>query len=261
MTQPPQPPLRGRCFLVTRPATQAAPFVAQINALGGEAICIPTIEIAPPGSYQDLDLAVVDLDTYQIVILTSVNAVQALFARMLENNQYFGMLRQLELVVVGPKTAEALAQYKLRPTLMPADHRAEGILAELLARGVAGKRIFYPRAAAARPLLARELRAAGATVIDPVAYETVIPQKNAEKIRTLLEKGDLDAICFSSSSTFRHLQQMLGADLARLKGTTAFFSIGPQTSKTIREAGFDIDLEPESWTMEALLQGMVNYYR
>lgn len=264
MTQPahpPQPPLRGRCFLVTRPATQAAPFVAQINALGGEAICIPTIEIAPPVSYQELDLAVVDLDTYQMVILTSVNAVQALFARMLENNQYFGMLRQLELVVVGPKTAEALAQYKLRPTLMPADHRAEGILEELLARGVAGKRIFYPRAAAARPLLARELRAAGATVIDPVAYETIIPQKNAEKIRALLEKGDLDAICFSSSSTFRHLQQMLGADLARLKGTTALFSIGPQTSKTIRAAGFEVDLEPESWTMESLLQGMVNYYR
>lgn len=261
MTQPLQPPLRGRCFLVTRPATQAAPFVAQINALGGEAICIPTIEIAPPASYQDLDLAVVDLDTYQMVILTSINAVQALFARMLVNNQYFGMLRQLERVVVGPKTAEALAQYKLRPTLMPADHRAEGILTELLARGVAGKRIFYPRAAAARPLLARELRAAGATVVDPVAYETVIPQENAEKIRTLLEEGGLDAICFSSSSTFRHLQQMLGADLACLKGTTAFFSIGPQTSKTIREAGFEVDLEPESWTMEALLQGMVNYYR
>lgn len=254
-------PLAGRRFLVTRPTEQAAPFVAQINALGGEAICVPTIEIAPPASYKELDLAVVDLDTYQMVILTSVNAVQALFARMLENNQYFGMLRQLELVVVGPKTAEALAQYKLRPTLMPADHRAEGMVAELLARGVAGKRIFYPRAAAARPLLASDLRAAGATVIDPVAYQTVIPQENTEKIRSLLTSGELDAICFSSSSTFRHLQQMLGADLARLKGTTAFFSIGPQTTQTIREYGFAVDLEPETWTMDALLQAMVNYYR
>ncbi|MBD1400716.1 uroporphyrinogen-III synthase [Pelovirga terrestris] len=254
-------PLGGRRFLVTRPADQAAPFVAQINALGGEAICLPTIEIVPPASYKELDLAVGDLDTYQMVILTSVNAVQALFARMLENNQYFGLLRQLELVVVGPKTAEALAQYKLRPTLMPVDHRAEGMVKELLAREVTGKRILYPRAAAARPLLAAELRAAGATVIDPIAYQTVIPQENTEKIRSLLAAGELDAICFSSSSTFRHLHQMLGADLAHLKGTSKFFSIGPQTSQTIREGGFEVDLEPETWTMDALLQAMVNYYR
>ncbi len=261
MTEAAQLPFSGRCFLVTRPAAQAAPFVAQINALGGEAICVPTIEIVPPASYKELDLAVLDLDTYQMIILTSVNAVQALFARMLENNQYVGMLRQLELIVVGPKTAEALARYKLRPTLMPIDHRAEGILAELLARGVAGDRILYPRAAAARPLLARELRSAGATVVDPVAYETLIPQQSGEQIRNLLMGGSLDAICFSSSSTFRHLQQMLGADLAQLKGSTAFFSIGPQTSKTIRDAGYEVDLEPESWTMDALLQAMVDYYR
>ncbi|MFO7765703.1 MAG: uroporphyrinogen-III synthase [Pelovirga sp.] len=253
--------LAGRRFLVTRPAAQAAPFVAQIYALGGEALCVPTIEIAPPPSFNDLDQAVVDLDRYQMVILTSVNAVQALFARMLENNQYFGMLRQLELVVVGPKTAEALARYKLRPTLMPEDHRAEGMLTVLLERGIGGKRILYPRAAAARPLLARELRAGGAIVDDPVAYEAVIPYENAEKIRTLLAGGELDAICFSSSSTFRHLQEMLGADLAQIKGTTAFFSIGPQTSETIRAAGFTVDLEPESWTMDALLQAMVDYYR
>ena len=261
MTEGHHQPLAGRRFLVTRPAAQAAPFVAQIYALGGEAICVPTIEITSPPSFEDLDLAVVDLDRYQLVILTSVNAVQALFARMLENNQYFGTLRQLELVVVGPKTAAALEEYKLRPTLMPEDHRAEGVLEVLLERGVQGKRILYPRAAAARPLLARELRAAGATVDDPVAYEAVIPRENAEKVRTLLTAGDLDAICFSSSSTFRHLQQMLGNELQHLKGRTAFFSIGPQTSATIREYGFDVDLEPESWTMDALLQAMVNYYR
>ena len=256
-----QAPLNGRRFLVTRPAAQAAPFVAQIYALGGEAVCVPTIEIVPPPSFKDLDLAVVDLDRYQIVILTSVNAVEALFARMLENNQYFGLLRQLELVVVGPKTAEALAQYKLRPTIMPDDHRAEGVLAVLLERGVKGKRILYPRAAAARPLLARELRSAGATVDDPIAYEAVIPQQNTDKIRRLLAGGTIDAVCFSSSSTFRHLQQMLGDELAQIKGRAAFFSIGPQTSATIREYGYEVDLEPEAWTMDALLQAMVNYYR
>ncbi len=256
-----QRPLAGRCFLVTRPAEQAAPFVAQLNAQGAEAVCLPTISIAPPQDVRPLDRAVIDLDCYDMVILTSVNAVAALVARMQENNQYFGVLKQLTLVVVGPKTAAALGEYKLRPDIVPDDHRAEGVLAAVLAAGVAGKRVLYPRAAAARPLLADELRRAGAEVDDPIAYQTLIPQENAGKIRTLLEQGRLDAICFSSSSTFRHLQLMLGEDLPRLKGNTAFFSIGPQTSATIREAGFTVDLEPESWTMDALLQAMIRYYQ
>lgn len=254
-------PLAGRCFLVTRPAEQAAPFIAQLNALGAEAICLPTIAIVPPPEWKPLDLAVIDLDCYDTLILTSVNAVRSLVERMQENNQYFGVLKQLKLVVVGPKTAAALAEYKLRPDVVPDDHRAEGILSALLDTGVAETRILYPRAAAARPLLADELRKAGARVDDPIAYQTIVPQENTAKIRALLEAGKLDAICFSSSSTFRHLQQMLGDDLRRLKKDTAFFSIGPQTSATIRDAGFTVDLEPDSWTMDALLQAMVGYYR
>lgn len=261
MSDCPARPLTGRHILITRPVEQAAPFVARVRELGGEAICLPTITIVPPPSLQPLDQAVVDLDRYDIVILTSVNAVRVLIERMLENHQYFGVLRQLELVAVGPKTAAALEEYKLRATLVPADHRAEGVLAALLARGVTGKKILYPRAAAARPLLATELRAAGALVDDPVAYQAVIPAENTARIRALLAAGTLDAICFSSSSTFLHLQEMLGDELQRLQGRTAFFSIGPQTSATIRAQGFEVALEPSAWTMDALLAAMVAYYR
>lgn len=254
-------PLSGRRFLVTRPPAQAAAFIAQIKELGGEAICLPTIDIAPPPEWKPLDLAVIDLDHYDIVILTSVNGVNALVARMLENNQYFGVLRQLKLVAVGPKTAAALEQYKLRADLIPADHRAEGVLEALLESGVEGQRILYPRAAAARPLLAEALRNAGAIVDDPIAYQAVVPRNNAEEIRKLLEAGRLDAICFSSSSTFLHLDQMLEGDLRSLQKNTAFFSIGPQTSATIRAHGFDVALEPDVWTMDALLTAMVKYYQ
>ena len=254
-------PLAGKRFLVTRPQTQAADFVSLLEQQGGEAICIPTIEIIPPESYAALDFVLRDLDEFDILILTSVNGVEALFERMLETNQYIGTLTDIFVVVVGPKTAKALQQNCIRPDLIPADHRAEGVVAELLKVGVKGKRILYPRAEIARPLIIDSLQAAGAEVIAPVAYRTILPEGSEPKLRKLLSTDDIDAVCFSSSSTFDNLYTMLGDDLQKLQGKTKFFSIGPQTSETIRKHGFQVDLEPQSWTLDSLVLAMVDYYK
>lgn len=256
-----QYPLSGRCFLVTRAQHQAADFVALLEARGAEAICIPTIKIVPPPSLRPLDLAMVDLDEFDIVILTSVNSVEVFFERLLENNQYFGVLTGIQVVAVGPKTAAALMGNHIRADLVPEDHRAEGIVATLLEQGVAGKKILYPRAELARPYLVEQLTAAGAEVTAPVAYRTIVPEENIALLKEQLSQGHFDAICFSSSSTFNNLLTMLGEEASELLGKTRLFSIGPQTSETIRDQGFKVDLEPEQWTLDALVKAMVEYYR
>ncbi len=253
-------PLAGKRFLVTRPAVQAETFVALLEEQGGEAVCVPTIEIVPPKTWAELDFAMQDLEDFDIVILTSVNGVEAFFDRLLETNQYYGTLTDILVVAVGPKTAQAIRDNHIRPDLIPADHRAEGIVAELLQLGVAGKQILYPRAELARPLIVESLQAAGAKVIAPVAYRTVLPEGSAAEIRRLFDEQAIDAVCFSSSSTFDNLYAMLGADLKQLQGATKFFSIGPLTSETIRKYGFTVDLEPQQWTLDALVAAMVDYY-
>ncbi|MEA3545275.1 MAG: uroporphyrinogen-III synthase [Thermodesulfobacteriota bacterium] len=253
-------PLTDKRFLITRPQAQAADFVSLLEQQGGTAICIPTIEIVPPESYAPLDFVLRDLDEFDILILTSVNGVEVLFERMLETNQYIGTLTDIFVVAVGPKTAKALERNCLRPDLIPADHRAEGIVAELLKLGVKGKRILYPRAEVVRPLIVDSLQAAGAEVVAPVAYRTVMPVGNGDRIRDLLAMGTLDAICFSSSSTVDNLFAMVGGCLQGLLGETRLFSIGPQTSETIRKHGFKVDLEPKQWTLDALVVAMVGYY-
>ena len=253
-------PLAGKRFLVTRPQAQAADFIALLEQQGATAVCIPTIEIVPPQSWAPFDFAMRDLDEFDILILTSVNGVAAFFERLLENNQYYGVLTDILVVAVGPKTAAAIEENHIHPGIIPADHRAEGVVAELLEYGVKGKRILYPKAEIARPLIIESLEKAGAEVVAPVAYRTVMPEANKDEMRRLLSSGDIDAICFSSSSTFNNLHNMLGDDLKTLQGETKFFSIGPQTSETIRSHGFEVALEPESWTLDALVAAMIGYY-
>ncbi len=254
-------PLAGRKFLVTRSRAQAAALVALIEEQGGTAICVPTIAIAPPEDYAPLDREIRDLDHVDILILTSANGVEVFFERLFENEQYVGLLKQIQVVAVGPKTGKALAEHAVTADIVPANHCAEGIVEELRKQELAGKKVLYPRAELARSHLVDELRRAGAEVADPVAYRTLMPEENAGAIRRLLERGELDAICLTSSSTFANLAAMLGADLRELLGATRLFSIGPVTSKTIAEHGYHVDLEPASWTLEALVEAMVNYYR
>ncbi|HEX9778701.1 MAG TPA: uroporphyrinogen-III C-methyltransferase [Geopsychrobacteraceae bacterium] len=254
-------PLFGRRFLLTRPREQAAAFAQLLQQQGAETICIPTIEIAPPESWQALDDALRQLNSFDGLILTSANGVDSLFARLAAGRMDVRSLAGIELIAVGTKTAQAIERHGVRPDLVPDDFRAEGIVAALLAQGVAGKRFLYPRAELVRPLLIEQLRQAGAEVTAPVAYRTVRPEKGREMIRHLLEAGEIDAICLSSSSTFDNLQAMLGAELKTLLGRAELFSIGPLTSATIRKHGYEVALEPETSTLDDLVAAMIAYYQ
>ncbi len=252
-------PLFGKRYLITRPREQAASFVQLLQQQGAETICIPTIEIVPPEDTAELDTALQQLGCFDSLILTSANAVEMFFVRLSANQLDLRSLAGVQIVAVGPKTARAIEANGLRPDLVPEDYRAEGVVAELLAQGVTGKRILYPRAEIARTLICDELTRAGAEVVAPVAYRTIVPQGKEEMIRHLLKANELDAICFSSSSTFNNLLTMLGDDLRQLQGRTDFFSIGPLTSATIRKHGFEVALESEKSTLDDLVVAMVEY--
>src|SRR5580704_15457624 len=75
-------PLRKVRILVGRARHQASALSAQLRKLGAQVLEIPFIEIRQPRSYQPLDSALKNLATYDWLILTSVNGVEAMWTRM-----------------------------------------------------------------------------------------------------------------------------------------------------------------------------------
>lgn len=69
---------------------------------------------------------------------------------------------------MGSATATKLAEWGLKPALVPAEFRAEGLLAAF-PQNLVGTRILFPRAEVARELLPEELRARGACRKSPVS--------------------------------------------------------------------------------------------
>jgi uroporphyrinogen III methyltransferase/synthase len=251
-------PLAGRRILVTRAADQAQAMAGKLTALGAVPVLCPTIGIIPPESYQELDAGIAQLAKTDYLILTSVNAVDAFFSRLAAAGRDAQSLAGVTVVTVGPKTAEALAACGVRADRLPTEYDAEGVV-KLLRGEVAGRRVLYPRAALARDLIVRELAAAGATVVAPVAYASAPPAQAATAAHAALA-ADLDLLTFTAASTVRNFAELLDpADLTRARRVPAAV-IGSQTAGAAKELGFTVAIEPQEATLDAMLAAIVDYF-
>lgn len=244
--------------LVTRAAEQAPRLTAALSELGIEPVVVPTIAIVPPASFLELDQAIATLDQIDYLVLTSVNAVTAFFDRLAAQGYNTEVLASLQTVAVGPKSAEAVAARGVVADLVPSDYRAEGVVA-LLKGHVSGKRLLYPKAALARDLIPAELTAAGAEVIDPVAYASAPPADAAEKLQKAIADG-LDLLTFTASSTVQNFVDLVDAESLSLAKQVPVASIGPLTSATARKLGFNVVVEPEKSTLDTLVEAIGNYF-
>jgi uroporphyrinogen III methyltransferase/synthase len=251
-------PLFGQRILVTRAIEQAAELTKPLVELGAEAVLCPSIEIIPPASYAELDAALDGLAEIDYLILTSANAVDAFFNRLAETGRDARALAGLKVVAVGPKTAAEISVRGVRADLVPEDYRAEGVVA-LLKDRVAGQRILYPRAEMARDLIVTELSATGAEVVAPVAYASAVPVATAERCQQALTEG-LSLLTFTASSTVRNLAGLLDADSLDKARKIPVASIGPLTSQTARELGFEVVVEPAESTLDAMVEAIKDYF-
>jgi uroporphyrinogen III methyltransferase/synthase len=250
--------LCGRRVLVTRTTEQASALADALTELGAEPVVVPTIEIISPQSFNELDKAISELDRIDYLLLTSVNAVTAFFDRLAAQGHDARALTGLQTVVVGPKSAEALAAHGVRADLMPEDYRAEGVVA-LLKDRVSGKRLLYPQAALARDLIPTKLNAVGGEVIAPTAYASAPPADTAEKLQQALADG-LDLLTFTASSTVQNFADLVDPESLALAKQIPVASIGPLTSETARKLGLNVVIEPSDSTLEDMVEAIKKYF-
>ena len=213
MPKSPGMELTGKTILTTRAASQSAGLRAQLERLGARVIECPTIQIVKPKTWKPVDEAIRRLDSYQWVLFTSTNAVEQFMNRM-------GDVRcDVPIAAVGSATAARLAERGLRPSLVPREFRAEGLL-EAFPENMVGVRILFPRAEVAREVLPDELRRRGATVDIVTVYRTV--KAFAGDLGEILQSERIDCIIFTSPST-------IPDNLHTLPTGTALAVIGPVT--------------------------------
>jgi uroporphyrinogen-III synthase len=245
-------------IVVTRTRHQASELATQLEALGAIPILIPTIEIVAPVSFNALDAALTCLRTYDWLVFTSANAVEAFHRRA-----QFHHLTQLpqKVAVIGPATLRAANAIGLTVDLVPPQYVAES-LAAVLVPEAEGKSFLLVRAAEARDTLPETLRAAGATITIAEAYRNQVPENSMHALEKLFASPENypDAITFTSASTARNMFALLEAANLILPPGIALASIGPITTEALLDLGYPPTLEAAEPTIPALVQSLSNHF-
>ncbi|WP_276818820.1 uroporphyrinogen-III C-methyltransferase [Mailhella massiliensis] len=249
-------PLFGRTVVVTRAREQASESAALFARKGAHVIQFPTITISPLRDYGELDEAVANLSRYGWLVFTSVNGVRFFRERLHALKLDARALHGVKVAAIGPATAKAVEAMGVYADLVPSSYVAEGVAEAMLKLGMKGQRVLLPRAREAREVLPEALRAAGAEVDVITAYENVPSEENREEVMKALEEGRLDCVTFGSSSTVRNFLASIPMETLQKHPEVRFAAIGPVTAKTMHEMGMNVDIQPEQFTIPALVDAV-----
>ena len=255
-------PLFGRRVVVTRARHQANALVHMLASRGADAVAFPCLDFVAPEDPAPLRQAIEGLASYDGVILSSPNGVEAFCAALSEAGKDARALAGKLLAVIGTGTAASCRERGLAPDIVPDAARSEGLAEELAARGLLAKRWLHVRADEGRAVLARAVTQAGGSLDLVIGYRTVRPRVPALLLRSLLPPDDggegFDAICFASGKAARHFIETLaeahGESVARsLLAAAKVIAIGPVT----RDALLALSVRVDAVASERSDEGMV----
>ena len=250
-------PLFGRRIAVTRTGRQAGGLLAMLRDMGADAYELPTIRIEPPTEKIAFVEALADVRTYDWIVFTSPNGVEAFFNAFFAAHEDARDLGGARIAVIGNGTAKKVAEYRFAVDLIPGEFVAESLLESFKELNVEHLKMLLPRAEGAREMLAIELEKLGAIVDDVPVYRTV-PETGdvAGGIRRFREEG-ADMITFTSGSTAAHFMA-LGLPLPKRLQTA---SIGPVTSAEMRKFGLPVTLEAAQHDIPGLVEAILGYFK
>jgi uroporphyrinogen III methyltransferase/synthase len=249
-------PLAGKRIVVTRTRKQASELSNRLRALGAEVVELPTIRIEPPTDLREFAELVQDAHSYDWIVFTSPNGVDAFFEvffKLYDDGREIGGAK---IAVIGPATAQRVKDYHLHVDLQPEEFVAEAMVRAFEKEGVENLRILIARAEKARDVLPKSLSALGAIVDEGFAYRTVPETRDATGARRRLLQEGADLITFTSASA---VENFLTLGLPWPKGMQVA-SIGPITSETARENGLKIDVEAQRYDIEGLVDAIRNFF-
>jgi len=262
-------PLQGRVVAITRPEGQSSGMVELVESLGGISCLAPTVEIRPPNDGKHVEEFIREATRRELdlIIFLSVNSVGSLF-RVADDaeltNDFLKAMEDVTVVAIGSKTLDALRGHDVEVKIIPDKQSSQGILDSLSGIDLEGLRIGMPRSSKADGSLRRTLEERGATVREVTAYRSEIPNfmNPALNLIKALDRGEVDAVTFTSASTGRNLFKIANvhSSLAELeKGLRGVVvaAIGPITGEALKELGVRVDVVPDEHSTEALIEALV----
>lgn len=189
-------PLSGYTILVTRPIQQSDGLDAAIRGAGGRTLIAPMIGIRAIDDPAPARALISRIETFDLVVFTSRNAVDFAFTFLREIGKD---LTGLEVFSVGLGTAAQLKAHGVANVHVPrSGFSSEGLLALPVLAKVHDKRVMIFRGETGRELIATELKARGAEVSYCEVYQRYVPDTSLAEVLQRNEGRVPDVVVITS---------------------------------------------------------------
>jgi len=231
-----------KTVLVTRPKDQAASFVQKLEQYGLNSIVFPTIEIRPVSGWK-----VPDLTQFDGLFFTSPNSVTFFMGQLLrESSEELKNLQQLKVWAVGKTTAQDLALHGIKTEPLPKISDAVTLMEEIDSSTITGHSFLFLRGSLSLGTIPEVIKKRGGSCVELTVYENLPPSREeSAKIKSLLEKGELSCLSFTSPSTAVNFFEAMGT--TALPSGVQIAAIGTTTASALKKLGLHVDIIPESF--------------
>ena len=233
-------PLQGVGVLVTRPEHQAHALCSKIQTLGGSSILFPVLEISDPDDLQAIQSIISHLDSYDIAIFISPNAVQRALTLVRQQGPW---PKGIAVAAVGKASAKTLSEAGINPDIFPkTTFNSEALLEMPQMRDVKGKKIVVFRGEGGRELLAETLRERGADVTYAECYKRSKPAADITPLMREWARGDINIVTVTSNEGLSNLFDMVGQLGRKWLQKTPLLVISNRAVQLAKELGFKSEI-------------------
>ena len=258
-------PLNGINIMVTRPEHQSFFLADSIRNLGGNPVIFPVLEISDVKDKASLVKLFQQLETYDLAIFVSPNAVHHAIRLIQTYHKSDQILpAQMKIAAVGKGSAEALKEYGIDRVIIPVDRFDSEALLELEAlQQVSGKRIIIFRGNGGRPLLGDTLKQRGALLDYAECYYRGKPDVDPSTLSRLIANwshGKINAVIITSTEGLRNLFDIIGSYGQQLLKITPVFTAHERIAYNAQKAGLKNVVHTACSGDKGILQGIQDYF-
>jgi uroporphyrinogen-III synthase len=192
-----------------------------------------------------------EVNQYDWLAFTSKQGVRSFFEMWGKND----LPPQVKLAVIGAKTREVLLEYGVEPDFVSHGKDKNDMLEEWQESIRPNEKILLVVSALADDSLRMRL-AEIAEVIRMDVYTSHPPNATHGEIHARLVAEKYDMVVFTSPSSVKHYQEMIG----HLPAGEQVLAIGPTTSNALREAGCKKFLEAAKPSAESIVEKLEEFY-
>ncbi|MEN6586788.1 MAG: uroporphyrinogen-III synthase [Sulfuricella sp.] len=251
-----QAPLKGMGIVVTRPAHQAQHLAQLIAAAGGEAILFPVLEILDSADLRPLKALIARLDTFDVAIFISPNAVSKAMSLIRAQRD---LPAHLTIAAIGRGSKKELERCGVPQVVAPQrQFDSEGLLELPQFQDMRGKRVVIFRGEGGREMLGDTLVARGAQLEYAECYRRARPDIDATPLLQRWARGKVQAVTVTSSESLQNLFDLLGGPGQQWLKKTPLFAPHDRIAAAARSLGLEQVVATEAGD-DGLLMGMIEW--